>query len=166
MLAAMPVVVLLGGLALARIKAHYAVLLGLLTALIIAIGAFHTPSKTAAMAVTYGAGCGLFPSGWIILNVIFMYQLAVDAGQFRTLQESLTGITWDRRLQLVLIAFAFGAFFEGAAGFDTPVAVTAAILIGLGFPPLQASGLSFIANTAPVAFGVLGLPLVTLQGVT
>src|SRR6202040_4400953 len=104
--------------------------------------------------------------GWIILNVIFMYQLTCDAGLFKVLQESLTGITQDRRLQLLLIAFSFGAFFEGAAGFGAPVAVTAAILIGLGFKPLQASGLSLIANTAPVAFGALGTPLVALAGVS
>src|SRR5208337_5003334 len=120
------------------------------------------PTKMAGMAAILGAGYGLFPIGWIILNVIFMYQLTNEAGQFKTLQETLTGVTQDRRLQLVLIAFAFGAFFEGAAGFGTPVAVTAAILIGLGFAPLQASGLSLIANTAPVAFGALGIPIITL----
>jgi len=165
-LAAMPVFVLLGSLAIFRIKAHYAAILGLATALVVAVGVFHMPGKTAGMTAIYGAGFGLFPSGWIILNVIFLYRLTSEAGQFRTLQESLTGITQDRRLQLVLIAFVFGAFFEGAAGFGTPVAVTAAILIGLGFPPLQASGLSLIANTAPVAFGALGLPLIALEGVT
>ena len=97
-----------------------------------------------------------FPLGWIILNVIFMYDMNCASGRFKVLQESLMGITQDRRLQLLLIAFSFGAFFEGAAGFGTPVAVTAAILIGLGFKPLQASGLSLIANTAPVAYGALG----------
>jgi lactate permease len=108
----------------------------------------------------------LFPIGWIILNVIFMYDLNCVSGRFKVLQESLMGVTQDRRLQLVLIAFAFGAFFEGAAGFGTPVAVTAAILIGMGFKPLQASGLSLVANTAPVAFGAIGTPLVALAGVT
>lgn len=164
--AALPIVVLLGSVAGLRMKAHNAALLGLATGVVMAIGVFHMPAKAAGMAVTYGAGYGLFPSSWIILNVIFMYQLTAEAGLFKTLQESMTSITRDRRLQLVLIAFAFGAFFEGAAGFGTPVAVTAAILIGLGFPPLKASGLSLIANTAPVAFGALGLPLVALQGVT
>ena len=114
----------------------------------------------------YGGAYGLFPIGWIILNVIFLYDLACGRGLFAVLQDSLTGITQDRRLQLLLIAFCFGAFFEGAAGFGTPVAVTAAILIGLGFAPLQASGLSLIANTAPVAFGALGTPIVALAGVT
>ena len=120
----------------------------------------------AAATAVYGAGYGLFPIGWIVLNVIFMYQLTVESGRFTVLQHSLTGITKDRRLQLLLIAFCFGAFFEGAAGFGTPVAVTAALLIGLGFKPLQASGLSLIANTAPVAFGALGTPIIALAKVT
>jgi lactate permease len=166
MIAALPIIVLLGTLALLHLKAHYAALLGLGAALTIAIGLFHMPVKMAGMTAIYGAGYGLFPIGWIILNVIFMYQLTNEAGQFKVLQQTLTGVTQDRRLQLLLIAFAFGAFFEGAAGFGTPVAVTAAILIGLGFKPLQASGLSLIANTAPVAFGALGIPLIALQGVT
>jgi lactate permease len=166
LVAAIPVLVLLGALALLRIKAHFAALLGLATSLLIAVAVFGMPVKMGAMAAAYGAGYGLFPIGWIILNVIFMYDLNCEAGRFKVLQESLMGITQDRRLQLVLIAFAFGAFFEGAAGFGTPVAVTAAILIGLGFKPLQASGLSLIANTAPVAFGALGTPLVALQGVS
>ncbi len=101
-----------------------------------------------------------------MLNVIFMYQLTNDAGLFDVLQKSITGITTDRRLQLLLVAFCFGAFFEGAAGFGTPVAVTAAILIGLGFKPLAAAGLSLIANTAPVAFGALGTPIIVLAAVT
>jgi lactate permease len=131
-----------------------------------AIFIFHMPARLAATTAVYGAGYGLFPIGWIILNVIFMYQLTVESGRFKVLQHSMTGITQDRRLQLLLIAFCFGAFFEGAAGFGTPVAVTAALLIGLGFKPLQASGLSLIANTAPVAFGALGTPLIALGKVT
>jgi lactate permease len=166
LVAAVPVVVLLGALAVFRVKAHLAALLGLATSMIIASGVFGMPAKAGVMAAVYGAGYGLFPIGWIILNVIFMYDLTCASGRFKVLQESLMGVTQDRRLQLVLIAFAFGAFFEGACGFGTPVAVTAAILIGLGFKPLQASGLSLIANTAPVAFGALGTPLVALAGVT
>jgi lactate permease len=166
LLAALPVVVLLGTLAILRLKAHYAALLGLGTALVVAVAVFHMPVKMAGMTAIFGAAYGLFPIGWIILNVIFMYQLTTEAGLFKVLQESLTGITQDRRLQLLLIAFSFGAFFEGAAGFGTPVAVTAAILIGLGFRPLQASGLSLIANTAPVAYGALGTPIIALAGVT
>jgi lactate permease len=166
LVASLPVIVLLGALAVLRIKAHFAALLGLATSLIVAVAIFGMPAKMGVMAAIYGAGYGLFPIGWIILNVIFMYDLNCEAGRFKVLQESLMGITQDRRLQLVLIAFAFGAFFEGAAGFGTPVAVTAAILIGMGFKPLQASGLSLIANTAPVAFGAIGTPLVALAGVT
>ena len=124
------------------------------------------PSSKAGAVAVFGAAYGLFPIGWIILNVIFLFNLANEKGHFKVLQESLTGITRDCRLQLLLIAFCFGAFFEGAAGFGTPVAVTAAILIGLGFSPLAASGLSLIANTAPVAFGALGTPMIALQGVT
>src|SRR5208283_2709200 len=119
-------------------------------------------ARAAAFVLAYGA----FPIGWIILNVIFMYDMNCSSGRFKVLQESLMGITQDRRLQLLLIAFSFGAFFEGAAGFGTPVAVTAAILIGLGFKPLQASGLSLIANTAPVAYGALGTPIIALAAVT
>jgi lactate permease len=166
LLATLPVVVLLGSLALLHMKAHYAALLGLATSIICAIGLFGMPASLAAKTAVLGAGYGLLPIGWIILNVIFMYQLTCDAGLFKVMQESLTGITQDRRLQLLLIAFSFGAFFEGAAGFGTPVAVTAAVLIGLGFKPLEASGLSLIANTAPVAYGALGTPLIGLQGVT
>lgn len=166
LIAALPVAVLLGSLALGHVKAHYAALAGLATALLTAIFAFHMPVRLAAITAVYGAGYGLFPIGWIVLTVIFMYQLTVHSGQFNILQQSLTGITQDRRLQLLLIAFCFGAFFEGAAGFGTPVAVTAALLIGLGFRPLQASGLSLIANTAPVAFGALGTPIIALSKVT
>jgi lactate permease len=166
LVAAIPVVVLLGSLGLGHIKAHYAALAGLIAALLTAIIGFHMPARLAAATAVYGAGYGLFPIGWIVLNVIFMYQLTVESGRFTVLQHSLTGITKDRRLQLLLIAFCFGAFFEGAAGFGTPVAVTAALLIGLGFKPLQASGLSLIANTAPVAFGALGTPIIALAKVT
>jgi lactate permease len=166
LIAALPVVVLLGSLALGHVKAHYAALLGLATALLVAIFAFHMPGRLAAATAVYGVGYGLFPIGWIVLNVIFMYQLTVESGRFKVLQSSMTGITQDRRLQLLLIAFCFGAFFEGASGFGTPVAVTAALLIGLGFRPLQASGLSLIANTAPVAFGALGTPIIALAKVT
>ena len=166
LIAAIPVVILLGALALVRMKAHWAALVGLASSLIIAIGVFKMPAAMGARTTVYGACYGLFPIGWIILNVIFLYDMNCVTGRFKVLQESLMGITQDRRLQLLLIAFSFGAFFEGAAGFGTPVAVTAAILIGLGFKPLQASGLSLIANTAPVAFGALGTPLIALQGVT
>src|SRR5208282_6312349 len=166
LVAAIPVIVLLGALALLRVKAHWAALLGLAASLLIATAVFHMPFGMGARTAVYGAAYGFFPIGWIILNVIFMYDMNCASGRFKVLQESLMGITQDRRLQLLLIAFSFGAFFEGAAGFGTPVAVTAALLIGLGFKPLQASGLSLIANTAPVAFGALGTPIVALAKVT
>ena len=164
--AAIPIVVLLGTLAFFRMKAHYSAMLGLVTALLIAVGIFHMPVKMASITAIYGACYGLFPIGWIILNVIFLYRMTLATGRFKVLQESMTGITQDTRLQLLLIAFSFGAFFEGASGFGTPVAVTAALLIGLGFKPLQASGLSLIANTAPVAYGALGTPIIALAAVT
>jgi lactate permease len=161
-----PVVVLLGGLGVFRLRAHTAALLGLLAALLVASFAFGMPAQMAVRTAVLGALQGLFPIGWIVLNIIFLYRLTEERGLFKVLQESITGITVDRRLQLLLIAFSFGAFFEGAAGFGTPVAVTGAILIGLGFSPLAASGLSLIANTAPVAFGALGTPVITLAQVS
>jgi len=166
LIAAIPVVVLLGTLALLKWHAHNAALAGLAAALVVAIGAFHMPVPMALATAGYGAAYGLFPIGWIVINVIFLYQLTNDRGLFTVLRESITHVTDDRRLQLLLVAFSFGAFFEGAAGFGTPVAVTGAILMGLGFSPLAASGLSLIANTAPVAFGALGTPIIALQSVT
>ena len=166
LLAALPILALLGSLGVFRIKAHFAALLGLGTSLVIATVVFGMPARMIAITAVYGAGYGLFPIGWIVLNVIFLYQLTKERGYFDILRHSITGITQDRRLQLLLVAFSFGAFIEGACGFGTPVAVTGAILIGLGFSPLSASGLSLIANTAPVAFGALGAPMLGLQGVT
>jgi len=164
--AALPIIVLLGGLAFFHIKAHWAAILGLIVALAVAIFIYGMPAEMAGKSALYGALFGLLPIGWIVLNVIFMYQLTSEAGLFDVLQKSIVGITPDRRLQLLLVAFCFGAFFGGAAGFGTPVAVTAAIMMGLGFKPLAAAGLSLIANTAPVAFGALGTPIVVLAAVT
>ena len=147
-------------------KAHYAAGLGLVASLAVAIVGFGMPVGMASMSAVYGAAYGMLPIGWIILNVIFLYQLTNEKGEFTILQDSIASITRDRRLQLLLIAFCFGAFFEGAAGFGTPVAVTGAMLIGLGFSPLAASGLSLIANTAPVAYGALGTPIIALSAVT
>src|SRR3954449_11725760 len=163
--AAIPVVVLLGLIATDVVKAHVAALLALAVASLVAVFVFTMPMGLALRAALFGAVTGLFPIGWIILNVIFLYRLTVEKGWFETLQQSIGGITADRRLQLLLIAFAFGAFFEGASGFGTPVAVTGAILMGLGFSPLAASGLSLIANTAPVAYGALGTPIQGLASV-
>ena len=165
-MAAVPVVVMLAALAFFHVKAHLAALMALASALVIAIFAFGMPANMAGSAALYGAANGLLPIGWIVLNIIFLHRLTTENGSFKVLQDSLARITDDRRLQLLLIAFCFGAFFEGAAGFGTPVAVTGAILIGLGFSPLAASGLALIANTAPVAFGALGTPIITLAKVT
>jgi len=164
--AALPILVLLGSLGIFRIRAHYAAMLGLATSLIMAVAVFGMPVRMILTSAAYGGAYGLFPIGWIVLNVIFLYQLTNECGLFDVLRKSITGLTQDRRLQLLLVAFSFGAFFEGASGFGTPVAVTGAILIGLGFTPLAASGLSLIANTAPVAFGALGTPIIGLQTVT
>jgi lactate permease len=164
--AALPIVVLLGSLGVFRVRAHYAALMGLAASLVVAFAVFRMPFGMTLASAGYGAAYGLFPIGWIVLNVIFLYQLTNECGLFEKLRHSITGLTEDARLQLLLVAFSFGAFIEGACGFGTPVAVTGAILIGLGFTPLAASGLSLIANTAPVAFGALGAPLIGLQGVT
>jgi lactate permease len=166
LLAALPVIVLLGALGVFKLQAHVAALLALATSLLMAILVFGMPTKMAFASMVFGAAYGLFPIGWIILNVIFLYQLTQERGLFDILRHSITGLTQDARLQLLLVAFSFGAFFEGASGFGTPVAVTGALLIGLGFSPLSASGLSLIANTAPVAFGALGTPIIGLQSVT
>ena len=165
LLAAIPVVVMLGALGFFHIKAHYAAGMGLIAAILVAVFAYGMPVDMAGRAAMLGGFTGLLPIGWIVLTIIFLHQLTEQNGSFKVLQDSLSGITEDRRIQLLLIAFCFGAFFEGAAGFGTPVAVTAAILIGLGFSPLAASGLSLIANTAPVAFGALGTPVITLAQV-
>jgi lactate permease len=166
LVAAIPVVVLLGALGVFHLKAHLAALLGLAASLAIAIFEFGMPIRISVMSALYGAAYGILPIGWIILNVIFLYQLTLEKGHFKTLQNSIATVTEDRRLQLLLIAFSFGAFFEGAAGFGTPVAVTGAILIGIGFSPLSASALCLIANTAPVAFGAIGTPVIALAAVT
>jgi lactate permease len=164
--AAVPVVTLLVLIASGKVKAHVAAVVALVVAVLVAIFLFTMPADLAIRAAVLGAVTGFFPIGWIVLNVIFMYRLTVEKGTFATLQATIGGVTTDRRLQLLLIAFSFGAFFEGASGFGTPVAVTGAILIGLGFSPLAASGLSLIANTAPVAYGALGTPIQGLASVT
>src|SRR4051812_46515972 len=166
LVAAIPVVVLLGLLGLLHVRAHLAALAGLASALIIAIFVYGMPAKLAAMSTLLGAAFGLLPIGWIVLCAIFVYDVTVHAGQFDVLKRSIAGLADDRRIQLLLIAFSFGAFIEGAAGFGTPVAISAAMLIGLGFRPLPAAGLSLIGNTAPVAFGALGSPIIVLAQVT
>ena len=164
--AALPVVTLLVLIASNKVKAHIAAVIALVVANCVAIFIFTMPAGMSIRASLLGVVTGFFPIGWIVLNVIFLYRLTVEKGVFETLQNTIGGVTTDRRLQLLLIAFSFGAFFEGASGFGTPVAVTGAILIGLGFSPLAASGLSLIANTAPVAYGALGTPIAGLASVT
>jgi lactate permease len=164
--AALPVVGLLGLLAFGHVRAWLAALIGLSLALGVALFAFRMPATAAFGAAGYGAAYGLFPIGWIVLNVMFLHHLTVKSGRLDTLRTQLAGVAPDPRVQVILIAFCFGAFIEGAAGFGAPVAITAALLIQLGFSPLHASGLSLIANTAPVAFGSIGIPITTLAQVT
>jgi lactate permease len=163
--AAIPVVTLLVLIASGKVKAHIAAIIALVVTNLIAIFVFTMPASMSIRASLLGVVSGFFPIGWIVLNVIFLYQITVVTGKFELLKRAVGGVTEDRRLQLLLIAFSFGAFFEGASGFGTPVAVTGAVLIGLGFSPLAASGLSLIANTAPVAFGALGTPIQGLASV-
>ncbi len=166
LMAAVPIVFLLSAIAFLQIRIHLAALLGVGVALAVALLGYHMPATMALGAAGYGAAYGLFPIGWIILNVIFLYQLTVKRQLFEVLRNSLASLAPDPRVQLILVAFSFGAFIEGVAGFGAPVAITGAILIQLGFRPLQASGLALIANTAPVAFGSLGIPITTLSQVT
>src|SRR5246500_2558430 len=164
--AAVPVVTLLVLIASGRVKAHIAAIIAVIVTNLIAIFIFTMPAGMSIRASILGIVTGFFPIGWIVLNVIFLYQITVTTGRFELLKRALGGVTEDRRLQLLLVAFSFGAFFEGASGFGTPVAVTGSVLIGLGFSPLAASGLSLIANTAPVAYGALGTPIQGLASVT
>jgi lactate permease len=164
--AAIPVVSLLVMIASGRVKAHIAAVIAVIITNLITIFIFTMPAGMSIRASILGVVTGFFPIGWIVLNVIFLYQVTVTTGRFELLKRAVGGVTEDRRLQLLLVAFSFGAFFEGASGFGTPVAITGAVLIGLGFSPLAASGLSLIANTAPVAYGALGTPIQGLASVT
>src|ERR1700709_2837683 len=164
--AAIPVVTLLVLIASGKVKAHIAAIIAVILANLVTIFVFTMPAGMAIRSSVLGIVTGFFPIGWIVLNVIFLYRITVETGRFELLKRAVGGVTEDRRLQLLLIAFSFGAFFEGASGFGTPVAITGAVLIGLGFSPLAASGLSLIANTAPVAYGALGTPIQGLASVT
>src|SRR5215470_17473799 len=166
LVASLPVVVLLGLLAFFHVKAHVAAIAGLLTSGVVAIAVYGMPASLAIASAANGAAYGLFPIGWIVLNAIFVYDITVDTGKFEIIKETIAGLASDRRIQALLIAYSFGAFIEGAAGFGTPVAISAAMLIGLGFKPLEAAGIALIGNTAPVAYGALGTPLITLAKVT
>jgi len=166
LVAAIPVAVLMALLAFWHVRAHVAAAVALLAAGLIAVLVYGMPAKLAIAAVGFGAAFGLLPIGWLVVNAIFIYQLSVETGQFVVLQRQIAGISRDRRIQALMIAFAFGAFIEGAAGFGAPVAISGGLLIGLGFKPLEAAKLALIGNTAPVAFGSLGIPLVTMAPLT
>ena len=166
LVASIPVILLLGLLGFAHLKAHWCAIAGLLSSLTIAILVYGMPTKLALASAGSGAAYGLLPIGWIILGAIFVYDITVKTGDFEVVKHSISGISDDRRIQLLLIGFSFGAFIEGAAGFGTPVAISGAMLIGLGFRPLKAAILALIGNTAPVAYGALGIPIITLAKVT
>jgi lactate permease len=166
LVAALPLFVLLYLIGILRKPAWIAALSGLAGAVVVALVVYRMPAGTMLSAVGYGAAFGLFPIGWIVYWAIVLYRITVDTGNFEIIKDSIGGLTDDRRLQALLIAFALGAFIEGAAGFGTPVAVAAAMLTGLGFSPFYAAGICLVANTAPVAFGSIGIPVVTLAGIT
>lgn len=164
--AALPVLVLLGLLAGLRVRAHICAIAGAATAIVVAIMAFGMPWQLAGSSFVYGMAFGLLKIVWIVIAAVYLYDLSVETGQFEIVKQSVAGITPDRRLQLLLVAFCFGALIEGAAGFGTPVAIAGAFMIGLGFRPFQAAALNLIANTAPVAWGAIGTPVHTLAAVT
>jgi len=166
LVAALPVLVLLGLLAGFRVRAHICAIAGAATAIIVAIAAFGMPWQLAGTSFLYGTAFGLLKIVWIVIAAVYLYDISVDTGQFEIVKHSVAGITADRRLQLLLVAFCFGALIEGAAGFGTPVAIAGAFMIGLGFKPFQAAVLNLIANTAPVAWGAIGTPVHTLAAVT
>ena len=166
LVASAPVIVLLGLLALMHVRAQVAAIVGLLVSFAIATAVYGMPVPMACAAAGYGAAFGLFPIGWIVLCAIFIYDITVQTGKFEIAKQSIAGLSGDQRIQALLIAYCFGAFIEGAAGFGTPVAISAAMLIGLGFKPLPAASLALIGNTAPVAYGALGTPIITLAAVT
>lgn len=165
LVAAIPLVVIFVCLAGLKMKAHKAGVLAVASAIAIAVGVWGMPAKLAGLATLQGAAFGIFPVFYIVITTIFLYNITVKGGQFEILRASLAGLTGDRRLQALLIAFCFGAFIEGAAGFGTPVAIAGATLVGLGFRPFYAAGVCLVANTAPVAFGAIGIPVVALAGV-
>ena len=164
--ASVPVVLLLMLLAVWHVRAHFAALAGLLTAIGIAVAIFGMPAPLALAAAGTGAAFGLFPIGWIVINAVFTYRLAVETGTFEEIKTQIAKLSADPRIQALLIAFCFGAFIEGCAGFGAPVAISGAMLLGLGFKPLEAAKLALIGNTAPVAFGSVGIPVTTLATVT
>src|SRR5689334_1971301 len=166
LIAALPIFTLLLLLGVLRKPAWIAGLTGLAVTFWLAIGAYHMPASPAVSAALYGAAFGLFPISWIVYWAIALFRVSVDTGKFEIIKASVGRLTADPRLQAILIGFAFGAFVEGAAGFGTPVAVAAAMLTGLGFSPFYAAAICLLANTSPVAFGSIGIPITTLAGIT
>src|SRR6476660_3808600 len=164
--AALPIVVLFLMLGVFRRPTWMSALSALATAFIVALAVYGMPANLALVSIVYGAAFGIFPIAWIVFAAIMLYRLAVDTGKFEIIKDSVGGLSQDRRLQAMFIAFSFGAFIEGAAGFGAPVAVSGAMLAGLGFNPFFAAGICLLANTAPVAFGSIGIPVTTLANVT
>src|ERR687888_2152848 len=162
LVAALPIIVLFGLLAGLRVKPHWCAIAAAATAILVAVAVFGMPLPLAGMSFVYGVGFGVLKIAWIVLAAVYLYDISVFTGQFEIMKESVAGITADRRLQLLLVAFCFGAFIEGAAGFGAPVAIAGAFMIGLGFKPFHAAALNLIANTAPVAWGAIGTPVHTL----
>ena len=166
LVATLPILVLFGLLAGLKVKPHWCAIAGALTAVLVAVFCFKMPLTLAATSFAYGVAFGLLKIAWIVLAAVYLYDISVETGQFEIMKESVAGITADRRLQVLLVAFCFGAFIEGAAGFGAPVAIAGAFMIGLGFRPFHAAALNLIANTAPVAWGAIGTPVHTLAAVT
>jgi len=166
LVAGLPIIVLFSLLAGFKVKPHWCAIAGALTAMAVAILFFKMPLSLAATSFGYGVAFGLLKIAWIVLAAVYLYDISVETGQFEIMKESIAGITADRRLQVLLVAFCFGAFIEGAAGFGAPVAIAGAFMIGLGFRPFHAAALNLIANTAPVAWGAIGTPVHTLAAVT
>src|SRR5499427_7051552 len=164
--AALPIIVLFVLLAGFKVKPHWCAVAGASTAVLVAIAIFKMPLTLAGMSFAYGVAFGVLKIAWIVLAAVYLYDISVVSGQFEIMKESVAGITPDRRLQVLLVAFCFGAFIEGAAGFGAPVAIAGAFMIGLGFKPFHAAALNLIANTSPVAWGAIGTPVHTLAAVT
>ena len=164
--AAIPLLILFYMLAVRKAKGHIAALAGLIGALIVAVAVWKMPVGLAVSATLNGAAFGLFPIVWIVVTAVWVYNMTVESGEFEIIKDSLARLTDDRRLQALLIAFAFSCFIEGTAGFGTPVAIAAAMLVGLGFTPLWGAGVALIANTAPVAFGAIGVPIIVAASVS
>lgn len=164
LIAAFPILFFFWALAIKKMAAHLASLATLVIALLISVIVYRMPAVLPVMSASQGIVYGILPIAWIIINSVFLYKLTVKTGQFDVIRNSVVSITEDRRLQALLIAFSFGAFLEGCAGFGAPVAITAALLVGLGFNPLYAAGICLLANTAPVAFGAIGSPVIAMAG--